>query len=309
MSFAIRVVMTLTRQVLTVTLSFAGFAVLFFFTFGAHAKTTRLEIPPMLTNSGILQATSPHLALRDDDVPASGLLVITLGGTNSRTSDFQYVHEVALAEGHFVLGIDYPNNVISTTCRDAAPTCFDQFRAEVATGVSGSEIVQVDAVNSIISRIQALMRFLSNRDERWSHFMIDGGVDWNKVILMGHSQGSGHAAYLSKFVSLKRLVLFAGPQDSHSKDVASWTHLPGKTAPERIYAFLHAKDFFDVKLQMKVNEALHDGQKLQISRVSNGSEPQLTSVIVSERPAQDGHHAVLYPPNQDVFRKLLDLEF
>ncbi len=305
MGFALKGSMSPTRQVLTITLSFAGFTALFFLTFSAHAEVRRLEIPPSLTNPAIFQATSPHLALRDDAVPASGFLVITLGGTNSRTADFQHVHQVALSEGHAVLGIDYPNNVISTTCRNAAPNCFDQFRAEVATGVAGSEIVQVDSVNSILNRIQSLVHLLANRDERWAGFMKNRSIDWSKVILMGHSQGAGHAAYLSKFVAVKRLVLFAGPQDAHANEVASWTHLPGKTPPEHIFAFLHAKDFFDAKLQLKVNEALHEGRKLKVSKVDATTSAKLSHVIVSERPAQDGHHAVLYPPNEDVFRKLL----
>ena len=38
-------------------------------------------------------------------------------------------------------------------------------------------------------------------------------IDWSKVILSGHSQGAGHAAYIGKHMVLGRLVLISGPQE------------------------------------------------------------------------------------------------
>ena len=40
----------------------------------------------------------------------------------------------------------------------------------------------------------------------------NGGVDWSRTVISGHSQGAGHAAYLS-FVLDVDAVLFSGPQD------------------------------------------------------------------------------------------------
>lgn len=289
------------------TASFLLSAALLFVSVHGRAEVRRLEIPPPLTGAGIRQVTSPHLALRDDAVPASGALVVSIGGTHSRTSDFQHVHRAALAQGHAVLAIDYPNGVISTTCREAAPDCFDRFRAEVATGVPGSDIVEVDSANSVVNRIQALIRFLADRDAAWRPYLHGDGIDWGKVILIGHSQGAGHAAYISKFVALRRLVLFAGPQDATAAaEVAPWARRPGLTPPERIFAFLHAKDFFDAKLQLKVNQALHEGRKPSVRTVTEGRAAGTASVLLSERPAHDGHNAVLHPPNEDVFARLLD---
>lgn len=277
----------------------------------AHAEVVRLEIPPALTGDGIVQATSPHLALRNPDVPSSGFLLISIGGTNSNTDGFRHVHQVALSLGHAVLAIDYPNHVISTTCREGqGPTCYDQFRAEVALGIGGSNITEVNAQNSILNRIQSLLRLLVDRDPAtWSRFARNDGVDWSKVILIGHSQGSGHAAYLSKFLPLKRLILFAGPQDAFANgEVAAWTKLAGQTSPAKIFAFLHADDFFDARLQMKVNSSLHGNSKMPVIQVREGQPTRAAFVLLSQRPAADGHNAVLQPENADVFRLLLTVE-
>lgn len=40
----------------------------------------------------------------------------------------------------------------------------------------------------------------------------DGGVDWPRTVISGHSQGAGHAAYLSYELEVDA-VLFSGPQD------------------------------------------------------------------------------------------------
>jgi hypothetical protein len=42
---------------------------------------------------------------------------------------------------------------------------------------------------------------------------------WSRIILAGHSQGAGHAAFAAQLVSMHRVVLFSGPND----------HVPGLT--------------------------------------------------------------------------------
>lgn len=44
-------------------------------------------------------------------------------------------------------------------------------------------------------------------------------VDWSKIIISGHSQGSGHAAYIGMCRLVHRVVLFSGPQEGLTDDV------------------------------------------------------------------------------------------
>jgi predicted esterase len=50
--------------------------------------------------------------------------------------------------------------------------------------------------------------------ESWAQYLATpDSIDWSNIIVGGHSQGAGHAAYLAKFNSVNRVLLFSGPND------------------------------------------------------------------------------------------------
>lgn len=178
-----------------------------------------------------------------------------IGGTDAIPDDNRRLDGEFAALGFRVIGLDYKNTVITTVCSNSTDrACFNQFRQEITFGTPVSAQVEVDSVNSIVNRFRQLLVHLVKQDPtgQWSEFSRNGQIQWDKIIVAGHSQGAGHAAYLGKHFPVSRVVLFAGPQDYlvNYKSPADWLSEKGVTAPDRYYAFLHLKDPFDVNRQL-----------------------------------------------------------
>lgn len=76
--------------------------------------------------------------------------------------------------------------------------------------------------NSLKQRLGDLFAYLHTEypTEGWNEFLMDpllfGGSNfprWDNIIVSGHSQGAGHAAYLAKTETLHGAVMISGPQD------------------------------------------------------------------------------------------------
>jgi hypothetical protein len=47
-------------------------------------------------------------------------------------------------------------------------------------------------------------------------YINDNEINWHKIVLVGHSQGSGHVAYLAQTQYCHRAVMISGPQEGSS---------------------------------------------------------------------------------------------
>jgi hypothetical protein len=67
---------------------------------------------------------------------------------------------------------------------------------------------------------------------------------WNKIIVSGHSQGSGHACYLGKKNLVDRVVMFSGPNDYSTfyNEPANWISEIGDTPLDKQFSLLHTQD-------------------------------------------------------------------
>lgn len=219
----------------------------------AAVKTVRVD--PAKTGAGIVLSRGQHLALRDTLARSQHKLVLMIGGTTSHPEDYQETDREFAALGFHVIGLDYPDMVVTTVCSDSPEqACFDQFRQEIVFGTPVSDLVAVDSANSIFNRFQHVLTYLVQHDPagQWDQYLQRGQIRWDRIVVAGHSQGAGHAAYLAKHFKVQRAVLFAGPQDYLTKfrQPASWQARKSATAPNRYFAFLHQKDPFDVKRQL-----------------------------------------------------------
>jgi len=73
----------------------------------------------------------------------------------------------------------------------------------------------VDSTNSITARVLKLVEYMDEMepDKGWNSLVKNGKPRWKKINVMGHSQGSGHAAYLGKTKKMKGVAMISGPQD------------------------------------------------------------------------------------------------
>lgn len=239
-----------------------------------------LEIFPHDTDKKIRTVKGPHQVYAAKT--SGSKVLITIGGTNSRPSDFRNVHMWAHDMGYNVVGIDYENEVSSTVCQSSTDySCYDEYRSEIAFGQPMSDLVRVNERNSIAHRILKLFLHL-----RWS-------VDWEDVVLVGHSQGAGHVAYLAKYFNVSRVIMTGGPHDYYpNHGPANWTLERGETHPSRFYSFLHWKDFFGTEIQIGSSRVLTGNLNSEVvnidDEIPSGTRGQ---IYITDLPFPDPHNS------------------
>jgi len=171
-------------------------------------------------------------------------LVIFLPGTYRYPGNYKFMMEQLALLGHHVIGISYkydpPVNAICSTTDDV--TCHYRARMETIDGVDRHPSVSVDNANSILNRIKKLLQYLvtNKPGEGWDQYYSGGEVQWNKVIITGHSQGAALAGIMGHEFPVKRTVMFSVIDFLSSGAIPSW--VDNTTNHENYYALIHAKD-------------------------------------------------------------------
>jgi len=126
--------------------------------------------------------------------------------------------------------------------------------------------------DSIVNRLVLLLDYMTWRsgaaDPYWQKFLLDDTSgsqvyvsphdargrlnyrrpvvpDWSHIVVAGHSQGGGHAAFLAMTVpgGVRRAALFSAPQDEPAKadpPVAQWVRGPSNTPLQAFYGLRNA---------------------------------------------------------------------
>lgn len=278
---------------------------------GLHAQVKVLEVPPPSTGPGISQVHSPHLAVYDRRAPSRHRLILMIVGTGGSATGTRAMDSIFATLGYHVISLDYENNVITVICAQSKDSaCFNYYRREIITGTPVSDKVRVDSVNSILHRFRALLTYLAAHDPQggWDAFLENGRPRWNRIIAAGHSQGSGHAAYLGKMFRLSRVLIFSGPQDY--LDVfgrpAGWQFDKSATPPGRYYAFLHLKDPFNIAHQLANCDALMQTAKPDSVRVRPGIPVKgHHHILVTDIATKSPHNSTIQTRFSNVWEYML----
>lgn len=255
----------------------------------------------------------PDIALYDTTVSPRHSLIFMIQGTGASASAYLPVDRVFAKMGYHVISVDYMNNVISTIClqsKDSA--CADDFRKEIITGDPVSSVVQVDSVNSLLNRFKTFLQYLIKTDPKgdWNKFMADGEPVWKNIIVAGHSQGAGHAAYLGKMFDVNRVLIFSGPQDylEALNMPAPWLSMKGATPPDRYFAFLNLKDPFNVHYQILNCEKLMGLKSPDTTMVSPGVPIHGQShILVNNISTKYPHISTMFPRFRNVWAYMLGI--
>lgn len=171
-----------------------------------------------------------------------------LPGTGAIPRFYRSIARTGAARGYHSIGLAYPNDTaVNDLCAGTIdPDCTGNSRREIITGENVSAQVAVNPANAITGRLTALLTYLNQTfpNEGWGQYLRGGMVDWSLVTVAGHSQGSGHAAFMAKLFSLDRSVMFSGPSDLPvgGNPTARWLSLPNITPASRQYGFTHVDD-------------------------------------------------------------------
>jgi hypothetical protein len=268
-------------------------------------------VPPAETGPEIQTVYNHHVAMYRPNVKSRKKLVIAIPGTTGRAIDLAAFDSLAAELGYHALSLDYINKVSTAVfIKSEDPEAFNKFRQEVVFGTPASDSVQVDSSNSIYNRVVHLVRHLATAhpEEGWGHYLQSDGLRWSDVIIAGHSQGAGAAAYLAHFYPCDRVIMLAGPQDFRIpfQSPATWTSLPSKTPRKRYLAFLHQNDPYGVKNQLRSFYNMSGQQESDVQTISDKTPPAKKSqAIVTRYATPDPHNSVTRPVFREVWKYLL----
>ena len=197
--------------------------------------------------------------------PARNTLVVILNGSGGSPSQLMIdparnLFVSALESGNHVLAVAYRSDVaIAQMCDASRPDCYGASRNTLVMGVftpgADSSLANIREDEGIIARIDQALRFLSAQHPNagWSAFIANPSaaaasdrIAWQRIIVSGHSQGGGHAAYLGKRFSMMRVVQFSSTCDAPAGVPAPWTaaNSPWATSPEAAFFGLSAPTIF-----------------------------------------------------------------
>lgn len=200
--------------------------------------------------------TDPNYAPTEDSSAVSrntrfqlNKLFLFIGGTGSSSStDYNALRLHSANLGFDFINLSYPNNVAAASLANSSDSMvFNKYRQEVCFGTPVSTDVTIDSLNSIYTRTLKLIQYLNLTypTENWGQYLATStSLDWSKIIVGGHSQGSGHACYLAKQYLVDRVLMFSGPNDYSNtfSNSANWLRQVGVTSVNKHFAYLSLND-------------------------------------------------------------------
>lgn len=228
-------------------------------------STTLVE--PSTTGAGITAETDSaryHVVVTPNH-RRGAQLVVMLPGSNVGAAGYSDFTTHAAELGYAAISLTYPNRgTIGAACQaaDAGDSCFAQARGEIVFGAGvpdpkgvsySSDKVSVDAANSIVGRLIAVIDHLAADDPFWNKFLIHDKkspytaahrghvrLNYKLLILAGHSQGGGHAAFLAMRTKVHRVVMLSSPDDTNvASGTAQWITGDSATRLDHYWGLRH----------------------------------------------------------------------
>ena len=212
-----------------------------------NPQNVSLLVEPIQTDSNYLSTEKKHYVVRNNQIHLNKLLLF-IGGSYSSPEQYKIICDYGASIGLDVISLSYPNNVATAPLGSSSDRfVFDKYRDEICFGNPVSDKVDVNHFNSINTRAVKLLEYLHLQfpDQNWNQYLTSSNtLQWNKIIVAGHSQGSGHACYLGKINLVDRVVMFSGPNDysTFHNEPANWISQIGNTPLNKQFSLLHTQD-------------------------------------------------------------------
>ncbi len=201
-----------------------------------------------------------------DEARWNGKLLIHLVGTGDIPTLTNGFPERACELGFASISPMYKNdNDARSTCgRDT--DCYERMRQEVVYGNDVAPLpIQVNSANSVAHRLETILTRLANGSTaaaKWTALR-EAFIarDFSRILVSGHSQGSGHALLLARDFSVARLVMIGGLTDRLDSGKASNVSVKwvtdwkrnSKTPSSRVYGYNHQDDAIATYAQVLSN--------------------------------------------------------
>lgn len=236
-----------------------------------------------------IQNNHNHQVYYHTSVARKNKLLVFLGGAYSDPSDYTKFCTHAASQGFHVINLAYMNTVSVQTCANSNDqSCFEAFREEIHTGNSVSSEVNINAANSVLNRLKQLLVYLVQQypAEGWDTYLAGDQPLYDRMLLAGHSLGSGQAAYFAYHHQVERLIVFAGPNDFSQQAgmPAPWLSGNSVTPANRFYGLLHLNEdvlTYENQRQAWMAMSLTPGNVINadiLSNVSQGNRAFYTNI-------------------------------
>lgn len=185
------------------------------------------------------------------------LLFYMVGTINSPKNDLLFT-KMAANYGYHVISLKYINNKSATSAcsNENDTTCYENFHKEGIFGTDLISAISIDTANSILNRGEKLLQYLDNNYpfENWGQYLTGNTINWTKVIVAGHSQGSGQATYLGHIFPVQRVLMFGGPNEymNNYNRIAPWFSVNNITSDSNYYSFGNRNDEVGFSNQLSV---------------------------------------------------------
>ncbi len=204
-------------------------------------------VKPMETDNNYAATQESHYVVRNSKTHLNKLLLF-IGGSYSVPKNYNIVCDHGATIGLDVISLSYPNEIAAAPLGTSSDRfIFDNYREELCFGSQVSNEVSVNQLNCITTRTAKLLLYLKSTypDQNWGQYLSSTNtVLWYKIVVAGHSQGSGHACYLGKKNLVDRVVMFSGPNDYsiYYSSAANWLSQNGQTPLAKQFSLLHTQD-------------------------------------------------------------------
>lgn len=183
---------------------------------------------------------------------ANGPLLLFFPATGARPGEYRLFLDTAEDAGYHVLGLDYWNlgRTLSGTCT-TNPRCYTELQWNRFNGSDSSSYSRVSPAGSITARFRDAITHLEQVDPAggWNQFLsASGTIEWSHIVVAGHSQGGGMAAFIAHFRSVAGAIMVSSPVESDGTFHASWMDHPSATPVARQYAIDSQQDGFGPKI-------------------------------------------------------------
>jgi hypothetical protein len=205
------------------------------------------DFPPDQVSPNWIEGDTRHVVAIDPPNAAANRLFVYFVGSGALPAMYEEIMRHAAGLGYHAVSLAHPNwpAVRDLLENESDPGIASSIRRERLYGVDEYGPIDVPYADSVQNRLVRLLVHSQGQHpaEDWLRFLTPEGLPrWPLIVVSGHSQGAGHAAYLSRDHELAGVVMFAGPGDFVQGQQATWLLRPSATPEQRLFAFTHVQD-------------------------------------------------------------------
>jgi hypothetical protein len=206
--------------------------------------TKEYWVYPSTTDPAITSYNATHFVSVQTGGILKNLLFVNIPGTNRTPSQCKVIAQKAVSMGYHAISLTYPNQTAGNPlCGPTGDTtCHVRLRREVIDGIDRHPSIAITPTNSIINRLTKLLIYMNKVQptQGWGQYIVNGQINWSKVIIAGHSQGGALAGVIGRFYPVRRIIMFSMVDFLNNGKIPDWEKLTFNNA--NYYSLINMND-------------------------------------------------------------------